>query len=172
MSPRTLAWTAGAVVTVVLLAALGWGLAHPKNVGSGQILGRAAPQIVIRTMSGQTVNLDGLRGRPVVLNFWASWCVACRTEDPILSRLARQIGSRVAFLGVDIQDTPGAAQAYEADQQAPYPVGPALGGVPKLYGVDAPPQTFFINPGGVVVARFMGPIDPVSLSRYLNLTGA
>ncbi|HVB76325.1 MAG TPA: redoxin domain-containing protein [Candidatus Nitrosotalea sp.] len=171
MSTRSLGWAAAASMTVVLLAALGWGLLHPGNPGDGQLVGHPAPAIAVRTLQGSTVRLAQFRGRPVVLNFWASWCVACHEEDPILAQTARRLGDSVAFLGVDIQDHPASAASYLATAGQTYPAGPAIGGVPSAYAVSAPPETYFIDPNGLVVARFIGPLDQTALTRYLQLTG-
>jgi hypothetical protein len=64
-----------------------------------------------------------------------------------------------------------AARAYQAEVQYPYPVGQAVSGVPQPYGVKAPPETFFIDSRGVVVARFIGPLDAGLIDRYLQLVG-
>jgi cytochrome c biogenesis protein CcmG/thiol:disulfide interchange protein DsbE len=165
-------WVAALAAGLVLMAALGWGLAHPARGGTASVLGRQAPDVSVRAPDGSTVGLAELRGRPVVLNFWASWCSPCRLESAALKEAARARAGRVAFLGVDIEDQPGAASAYLAWAGLPYPAGPAVGGIPPAYGVDAPPQTFFIDARGVVAARFVGPLDGVAIDRYLQLAGA
>lgn len=171
MSSRHLAWSAGALVAALLLAALGWGLLHPGNPDTTEAVGKPAPNLTIQALGGGSVSLTQFRGRAVVLNFWASWCVSCQEEDPVLSRASRALGSGVAFVGVDIQDHPAAAKAYRDRMEIPYPVGPAAGGVPAAYGVSAPPETFFIAPDGLVVARVIGPLSAQSLTRNLALTG-
>jgi cytochrome c biogenesis protein CcmG/thiol:disulfide interchange protein DsbE len=164
--------TAGAVgLCVVVLAALAWGLGHPAN-RSPSVLGKAAPDLAITTSDGATVRLSQLRGKPVVLNFWASWCAPCRQEAPTLKQAFEARRGRVAFLGVDFQDSPQAARAFEQEVGFPYPVGPAVGGVPAGYAVDAPPDTFFIDSRGVVTAEFVGPLDGPAIDRYLQLVGA
>src|SRR5215831_15180929 len=153
---RVLAWTAAGLVTAVLMA----GLAHPAGGPADAVLGRPAPDLTVRSLDGgPAVSLAQLRGRPVVLNFWASWCAPCRLEAGALQSAARQWGDQVAFLGVDVQDSEAAASAYQAELRAPYPVGPAATGVPAAYAVKAPPETFFLDARGVVAARFVGPLD-------------
>ena len=73
------------------------------------------------------------------------------------------------FLGVDIQDKSSAAREYAAREQQPYPVGPASSGSYVAYGVTAPPETFFIDARGLVLARFVGPLDQSTLDRYLTM---
>jgi cytochrome c biogenesis protein CcmG/thiol:disulfide interchange protein DsbE len=166
---RRLAWGGAATGAAILLSALAWGLAHPANVAADAVLGRAAPDLVVQGIDGGQASLSTLRGRPVVLNFWASWCAPCRQEEAPLSAAAQRWGGRVAFLGVDFRDSPDAARAAQDRARYPYPVGPARGGIPAAYGVNAPPETFFIDDRGVVVARFLGPLDADLIDRYLQL---
>jgi len=166
-----LAWGAAGLAALVLLAALGWGLVHPAGRQTEAVLGRPAPEIVVQSFEGAQVSLAGLRGRPVVLNFWASWCQPCRQEEGVLKDAAQRWVGTVAFLGVDIQDSEGPARAYLTKARYPYPVGPPASAVPSAYGVKAPPETFFIDGNGVVVARFLGPLDGGLIDRYLQLVG-
>lgn len=171
MTPRGAAWVAAAAGAAVLLGALGWGLLHPANRPGDAVLGRPAPDVVVQRLDGGQVRLSAFRGRPVVLNFWASWCAPCRQEAGALAAAARRWDGTVAFLGVDVQDTPAAARTFQSQVQAPYPVGQAVPGVPAAYGVTAPPETYFIDGRGVVTARFLGPLDPGLIGRYLQLVG-
>ncbi len=172
MSSRRLAWAAAGVAAALLLGALAWGLAHPANGPADSVLGRPAPELTVQGLDGgQQVRLSDLRGHPVVLNFWASWCVPCRQEEGALKAAAQRWQGSVGFLGVNIQDSALAARAYQAQVRYPYPVGQPPGGVPAAYGVKAPPETFFIDGHGVVVARFLGPLDAGLIDRYLQLAG-
>jgi cytochrome c biogenesis protein CcmG/thiol:disulfide interchange protein DsbE len=165
------AWAAAAAGAAVLVAALAWGLAHPASPPPAAVLGRPAPNLVVQGIDGQPASLAGLRGRPVVLNFWASWCAPCRQEEEPLKTAAERTQGRVAFLGVDFRDSPAAARATQERVRYPYPVGPAGDGAPALYGVTAPPETFFLDSRGLVVARFVGPLDGSLIDRYLQLVG-
>jgi cytochrome c biogenesis protein CcmG/thiol:disulfide interchange protein DsbE len=172
VSARLLGWTGAAVAAALILAALGWGLLHPATPATASAVGRPAPEIVVERLDGGQVRLSELRGRPVVLNFWASWCAPCRQEEDALKQAAQSRGDRVAFLGVDLRDSPQAARAYQERARMPYPVGPAAAGVPPGYGRVEPPQTFFIDPAGMVVAQFQGPLTGAAIERYLQLVGA
>ncbi len=166
-----LAWGAAGLAAVLLLAALGWGLVHPAGRQAEAVLGRPAPDVVVQSFEGAQVSLVGLRGRPVVLNFWASWCQPCRQEEGPLKDAAQRWVGTVAFLGVNTQDSESSARAYLTRARYPYPVGPPVSGVPPAYGVKAPPETFFIDANGIVVARFLGPLDGALIDRYLQLVG-
>ncbi|HSR24980.1 MAG TPA: redoxin domain-containing protein [Candidatus Eisenbacteria bacterium] len=169
MTTRRATWAAAGAAAAVLLAAMAWGLAHPASGPADAVLGRPAPDVVVQGLDGGRASLAGLRGRPVVLNFWASWCAPCRQEEVPLKAAAQRWEGRVAFLGVDFRDSPEAARATQERVQYPYPVGPAAAGVPAAYGVAAPPETFFLDARGLVVARFVGPLDGDLIDRYLQL---
>lgn len=171
MTGRRLAWGAAGLAAVILLASLAWGLAHPAGGQSETVLGRPAPDIVIQSLDGGHVSLAALRGRPVVLNFWASWCGPCRQEEGALKSAAQRWAGTVAFLGVNIQDSLDAARTYQSQARYPYPVGQPVSQVPDAYGVRGPPVTFFIDSQGVAAARFLGPLDSGLIDRYLELVG-
>lgn len=165
------AWSMAAIAVLVILGALGWGLVHPAGTAASPVVGNPAPNLVVESYGGHPTSLVSLQGEPVVLNFWASWCAPCRQEAPSLEGGARRLAGRVHFLGVDIQDSASSGARVAAGDGYPYPMGPARGGVPPAYNVTAPPITFFINAHGIVVGRFLGPLDNASLNQYLQLAG-
>lgn len=167
MRTRRAAWAAGGIILVAVLGALAWGLLHPARQAAG-VVGGLAPETVVRTLDGEDIRLSDLRGTPVVINFWASWCSSCRQEAAVLRRAAAGTAGRVRFLGVDILDTDAAARAYAAGSPGNYPVGPALVGGMAAFGVVAPPETFFLDSGGRVLGRVSGPIDDVTLAQYIR----
>lgn len=126
------------------------------------------PDLTITTLDGSALELAGLRGTPLVINFWASWCVPCRQEAPVLNAGAREYASRVQFVGVDIQDSDAAARAYQAEVASPYPVGPATKGSYLDWGVTKPPETFFVDRHGLVVSRILGSVDRQRLEVYIS----
>lgn len=164
-------WGLAGVAVLVILGALGWGLVHPAGTAASPVVGNPAPNLVVESYGGPRVSLDSLQGEPVVLNFWASWCPPCKQEAPALDQAARDLSGRVHFVGVDIQDSASSGARVAASDGYPYPMGPARGGVPPAYNVTAPPITFFVNAHGIVVGRFLGPLDAASLHQYLQLAG-
>jgi cytochrome c biogenesis protein CcmG, thiol:disulfide interchange protein DsbE len=168
----SLGWLAGVTAATGALALLGWGLLHPAATPAADVVGHRAPDFTLRPFEGGDVHIADLRGHPLVLNFWASWCAPCRQEEAALKGSAQHWRGRVNFLGVDFRDSPTAARAYQQQAQYPYPVGPVLGSLPAAYQVTAPPTTFFVDAQGTVVARFLGPLDLTATNRYLDLTGA
>lgn len=158
---------AAVVGAAVLMASLWWGLQNAA-VKSAPLLGRQAPALAIQPDGGQRVAVSSLRGEPVVLNFWASWCGPCAQELPVLSA-AHESHPAVAFVGADMQDTSSGEAQFERTHAHPYPVGPIVDGTYQAYGVFAPPVTVFINSDGLIVASFAGPLDQSTLDHYLGL---
>jgi cytochrome c biogenesis protein CcmG/thiol:disulfide interchange protein DsbE len=97
---------AGAIVLgSVLMLSLAWGLQHAALTRPA-VIGNAAPGLAIRTVDGGQVSISDLRGKPVVLDFWASWCVSCAEDLAVLSS-ASATHPGIAFLGAAMQDTSG-----------------------------------------------------------------
>ena len=126
--------------------------------GGGRPVGRPAPDFSLPLMSGGTLSLHSLRGRPVLLNFWASWCVPCREEMPLLVRLHNRYGPRgVEFVGVDTEDLEADARAFLAQYHVDYTL--VRGGDERLmdaYAVPGLPTTVFIGANGIVQGKVVG----------------
>ncbi len=122
-------------------------------------VGRAAPDFVLSSLTGgEAIGLRQFRGRPVVLNFWASWCVPCRREAPNLHRAWQSYRGRgVVFLGVDVQDTEADARAFIAEFKVPYPsVRDPSQHVMTAYNVWGLPTTVFIDGTGRIRRQYTG----------------
>jgi cytochrome c biogenesis protein CcmG, thiol:disulfide interchange protein DsbE len=121
-------------------------------------VGRPAPDFTFPAFSGGTLELRALRGRPVLLNFWASWCAPCLAETPLLVRLHRIYGPRgVAFVGVDVADETADARRFLGQHHVDYTVvhAPDLT-VMREYAVIGLPTTVLIGPDGIVVDKEVG----------------
>jgi len=162
--------TIGAVAIAlgsILMLSLLWGLEHAA-IANPPLLGRTAPVLAIKPLSGDQVRIRDLQGSPVVLNFWASWCGPCVQESEVLGGAAKA-NPRIAFVGADNRDTTSAYEAFEQQHPHDYPAGPIVLGTYQSYGVAGLPATYFIDSRGLVVASFVGPLDGRTLDHYLGL---
>jgi len=180
--PRKLrALLIGCVIAVALAVFLFVGLGTSSNSGSGSGpvvgVGDQAPGFSLPSLTGGTpVNLDALgpnRHRPVVLNFFASWCIPCQKETPLLARTAaaeQAKGSPVQFVGVDVAETASDGLAFVQKSGITYPVGSDtdLRVTSVLYGLNAQPNTFFIDASGQVIGHVIGGVTAPVLTRWLH----
>ena len=119
-----------------------------------------APDFTFTTFEGETISLADLRGKGVVLNFWASWCVPCRDEAPMLeSAWRREKENGIVFIGLDYLDQEPAAKAFLEEFDITYPNGPDLQSqAARRYGLKGVPETYFITPEGTIEQVVIGPI--------------
>lgn len=118
---------------------------------------------------GPEVALDQLTGRPTLVNLWATWCLPCREEMPLLQDAFERYGEQVRFLGVDTQDAPDAAASFVTDLQIGYPqaVDPE-GALLSELGVRGLPVTLGLDSDGRVVARVVGQLDAEELQQLMD----
>jgi cytochrome c biogenesis protein CcmG/thiol:disulfide interchange protein DsbE len=154
-----------AAIVFVLFAGLGKDPAHIDS----PLVGRPAPAFALKAVgTGETVDLDSLRGKPVVINFWATWCGPCYEEHPTLVANARNLQPEVQFIGIVFNDTDDKIMRFLAERGSAYPTLLDTNGKTAIaYGVGGVPETFFLNPKGTIVAKFEGPLTTEALQAEL-----
>ena len=142
------------------------------RVAGRATVGSEAPNFDLHRLSGDgKVDLASLRGRPVVVNFWASWCGPCREEFPMFHQLAEQHhGDGLAIVGITFRDLAGDARDFAKHNGGTWTFVKGGDGDPvaHAYGVRSPPQTFFIDRTGVIRARAYGPPSQAALDAAVE----
>ncbi len=169
-------WTRGlgfafvALVIAMLVSLLAFGLVNEGESGTGSaMLNREAPDFTLNLFGGGTFTLSENRGRPVVMNIWASWCQSCRQEAADMEEGWRSYRDQgVIFVGVNVMDSRGDAEAFLEQFEITYPNGPDESDIYFHYGATGTPETFFINRDGVIVQKFVGPISAEQLSASVE----
>jgi len=143
------------------------GLATPSAGGEGQ-----APDFTLTTLSGYRVSLTQYRGRPVLINFWATYCVPCRVEMPLIQKLADQHPKLVTLL-IDERDSPPAARGFVNELRIRSPVLlDEDGKAGDLYRVAGLPTTLFIRSDGGIEGRYLGQTNEQVLGSHIGAIGA
>lgn len=167
MNRRVLVVGGLAVTALIVMLAQGFGR-DPRSIDS-PLLDRPAPLFELQDLAGDSVDLASLRGRPVVINFWATWCPPCVAEHASLQRLARRFEDRVEFLGVIYEDDPQLIRDFLAERGA---WGRTLEDHDNLtairYGVAGAPETFVVDAEGTVVHKTTGQLNEARLGQVLG----
>ena len=163
---------AGVVVTAPLVAILATGFGNSPQGVSNALEGREAPVFSMTVLGedGTKVDLADLRGKPVVLNFWSTWCQPCKLEHPHLVKAAQTYGPEgVAFYGVLFSDDPDNAARFLQREGHAFPVlyDPAQR-VAIDYGVTGVPETFFIDANGQIIRKVSGPVSFAEISATVE----
>lgn len=140
------------------------------RIGGSPLINQPAPDFELTTFEGSTVRLADYRGRPVIVNFWASWCIPCREEFPLLRQVrARHAVDGLEVIGIVHNDGPAAAQAFADSYLADWPLllDPANSAW-NAYGGQLVPVTFYIDRQGIVRAVSFGPPPADVLARQLE----
>jgi cytochrome c biogenesis protein CcmG/thiol:disulfide interchange protein DsbE len=165
-------WTFWAVLAGILavvgLFAYGFTV-DPKLVRS-PLIGQPAPDFTVTRLGGEEMlRLADLRGTPVILNFWASWCLACRDEAALLEELHRR-HTDMRVIGIAIQDTPENAQAFARKFGKTYflALDNDSGDIALSYGLYGVPETFFIDGSGIIRDKQVGAVTREGLAAQVR----
>jgi len=162
---------AGLAVSLPLIVILFANLGRDPHSVESPLIGRPAPPFSLEPVDpGPAVSLESLKGRPVVLNFWATWCIPCVEEHEALASAARRLGDGARFYGIVYEDEAAPVRRFLEERGQAYPsLLDADGKAAIAYGVYGVPETYFIDAQGTIVAKFVGPLDPPTLDAYLAL---
>jgi len=140
-------------------------------------VGRAAPDFLLQTPDGGELRLSDLRGHPVLVNFWASWCIPCRQEMPEIVRAygAHRDGG-LQIVAVDLQENAGQVRGFADEFGMTFPIAiDRTGAVASAWRIGGPikgiPSSYFLDADGIVRARVFGPLTAQSLSDNLATVG-
>lgn len=165
---------------LLLLGLLAKGLMlNPQSVASN-LIGQPAKDFSTELLQGaswigkgdgKSIRLEDLKGKPLILNFWASWCVSCREEAQFFEAFwQRHKEQGIMMVGVAIQDTPEAAMEFAKAFGKTYPLGLDNTGKASIdYGVYGVPETFFIDKSGIIRHKETGPMSVELLESKLPL---
>jgi cytochrome c biogenesis protein CcmG/thiol:disulfide interchange protein DsbE len=144
-------------LVIALIVFFAFGL---RARGESQPSSGPAPDFTITSFDGQKITPTELRGKVVVINFWASWCPPCRDEAPFLQKTWQQYKDRgVVFIGADYVDSESAAKAYLKEFGITYFSGPDIGSeISQRYRIKGVPETYFIGKDGNLSGNVLGPI--------------
>lgn len=132
-------------------------------------VGHPAPDFSLTTLAGEPFALSDLRGTPVVLNFWATWCPPCRAELPELQAASERLAGQVAIIGVNQAEAPADVRAFVAGFGLSFPMPLDVDAqASRLYAVRSLPTTFFIDRQGVIRRVQVGPVTEATLAQMLK----
>jgi cytochrome c biogenesis protein CcmG/thiol:disulfide interchange protein DsbE len=157
------------VVAVPLVALLAAGFQHDPNAVKDPVVNGRAPAFTLKTLDGQQVSSRSLQGKPVVVNFWASWCLDCEYEHPTLMRAWKRYGKSVTFLGIDYQDHAADARSFLHKYGGGWTQLTDPGQLTAInFGVYGVPETYFINRKGRVLYKSTGPVTWSLMTREIE----
>jgi peroxiredoxin len=146
---------------------------HSATPASAPTVGAAAIPFELKSLDGKTFSLESLRGRPLVLNFFASWCDPCRDEMPLINDLAvRAAKENLAVIGIAVDDSRAAVSEFAKEFKLEFPIALDLNStVKRAYRIFGPPATFFIDDQGVLRDIVLGPITAERARQAIKRIG-
>ncbi len=167
MNWKKVLWPASIVPVLGLLA---YGLTRDPNIIDSPLPGRPAADFSLETLEGETLRLADLRGKVVVLNFWASWCLSCEYEHPFFVEAERKYANDdVQIVGIIYQDSRSNAIRYIQRMGGTWPnVVDPRSRVAIDYGVYGVPETFMIDRDGVIAFKQIGPVSRGLLETWIS----
>jgi cytochrome c biogenesis protein CcmG/thiol:disulfide interchange protein DsbE len=178
---QIIAMVLGVLSALLFIGVLWQGLGKDPSKIPSALLGKPASAFQVQWLQGQEhlsaaarpegFNMKDFAGRPLILNFWASWCYSCRAEAADFEAFWQRYKDKgLLVAGIAIQDTPDAALAFAKGYGKTYILGlDADDGKAAIdYGVTGVPETFFINRQGIIIHKEAGPVSTQLLAKYAD----
>lgn len=165
---------AGLLVGILFGAVVYWSAPHISLPGKPPppASGKSVQDFSLTDLEGKIVRLSDFQGKPVIVNFWATWCPPCREEMPLLVHTAAKLKGQAVFLTVDDDEDLSLVRNFVDQNRINIPVLLDPGGkINALYYVDSYPVTFFLDSQGILRAQHIGQLDELTLSRSLEAVG-
>ena len=160
----------GVLIAAALVVILVAGLGKDPSAIRTPLIGKPAPSFALREVgTNNTIDIAKFRGKPVVLNFWATWCMPCWEEHPTLVATARALQPNVQFLGVVFDDKEDKILGFLQQRGTSYPtVVDERGKTAIAYGVGGVPETYFLDADGVIRSKYAGPMNTDIIQEHLQ----
>lgn len=146
-----------------------------SGTNSGSSAPKTAPDFTVKTLSGESVSYSSLKGKPLVLNFAASWCGPCELEAPVLAKMYEKYKDKANFFGIAVRDNEEDQRAFAESHGLKFPIGldpdsKVLYSYQKAGKVNMSgiPTTFFIDKDGTIQAFFIGPISESTFDQRIS----
>jgi cytochrome c biogenesis protein CcmG, thiol:disulfide interchange protein DsbE len=146
---------------------------HSAGKNAGPQIGAAAMPFELKTLDGKSIDLTSFRGKPLMMNFFASWCDPCREEMPLINDLAAKASTNgYNVLAVAVEDGRAAVTQYAKESKLIFPIALDLNStVKRAYRIFGPPATFFIDRQGIIRDIIIGPLTQERASTALTNAG-
>ena len=160
-------------MTVLILSFIKLGEGNKSGVSvASTIIGSPAPDFSLPSINGQEVGLQGFSGKPVILNFWATWCAPCKEEMPLLESISKKYGSNLAVIAINEGDNLSAVKEFVANENLDLQILlDEESKVGELYKLGGYPTSVFIDGKGIIQAIYLGELSLVQVERNLDLIG-
>ena len=174
MKPRKpLLLLAGTAIGLGIGIALIFGFGNLNtDEASNPTIGAAAPDFILRSVSGDEVKLSDFTGRPVIINFWATWCYPCRLEMPFFQTRYEQHSPNLVILAVNFDEAPQDVRSFSNEFNLTFdPLLDPGGRVQELYQIRGYPTTYFVDEAGIIRVIHVGFLTEEQLDNNLKLVG-
>ena len=172
---RAARWLLIPIMAIPLAWVLFTGLGRDPTEIPSPLVGQPMPEFALTTLDGVELSTADLAGQPVVINFWASWCIpSCVEEHPVLLETQAEYGDSVQMVGIlwSSDYPPNTREFLVLYGDGGWPnVDDPTGAVALAYGVLGPPETFFVDADGIVRAKHYGPLTEADMAAHLALIG-